>query len=215
MRYQRSFPIPPKTTLCGLLGAAIGYDEDRVSRLLIDTTVGVVENEREGIAKDLWRITKLKPGLSAETAVLIKEYFVHPRYIVYFAHKDKDDLEKWKNSFESPHYPLTLGSSDDLCIVKDPELIDLIPCNKPVVFRNTILPFNYKLRKTKIAKVEMRKGIKIEMPQVFSLPTKFEIKNNVRVGVDPLEFTYVSTPGLELFDFEGAWLDGIRSFFMF
>lgn len=214
MRYQRSYPLPPKTVFCGLLGAALGYSESEALGLLQNTT-GILEEGREGVARDLWRITKLKTGLEAESAVILKEYLVHPRYSVYYGAGSEETLMSWKASFTRPSFPLSLGSSDDLCLVKDASLVELHPCQKGAVFRNTILPFNYKKQKTKLAKIKIEKGTKIEMPQVFSGATAFENDGKVRKGINMTEFTYVPATGLEVSDVHGAWTDANRSFFMF
>jgi hypothetical protein len=215
MRYQRSFPLPPKTVLSGLLGAALGYNESEVAELAPNILSGIVEVGREGIAKDLWRITKVKPGLEPETAVLIKEYLVHPKYLVYYSTSNERLLQSWKDSLTDPAFPLTLGSSDDMCIVRAAEIVDLQNANAGTIFKSTILPFNYKKRKTRLATGTIKSGTKLEMPQIFSAPMSFQIDGGVRKGKDQLEFTYVSTTPLELDDVQGAWSDGVRSFFMF
>lgn len=193
----------------------MGYDESATQKLIANVRVGVVEEEREGVARDLWRITKLKPSLKPESAVLIKEYFVHPRYYLYYETRSEETLLQWKSSFEAPFFALSLGSSDDLCLARKASVVELQQCRAGAEFKNTILPFSYRKRRTKLARVELERKMKIRMPQVFSAPTLFENNGGVRKGVNPQNFTYVSEPGLQIFDVQGAWTDGERSFFMF
>jgi CRISPR-associated protein Cas5t len=215
IRYQRSLPLPPKTALCGLLGAALGYDEMKTSELTHRVLVGIIEESKEGTARDLWRISKFMPGAPPEPAVLIREYHVHPRYWAYYSAPDIESLQLWKDSFDNPFFPISLGASDDLCVVKHADLVELLKCRSESVFKNTFLPFNYRKRDMKIAKIGMRRGERIDMPQVFPIPTEFEWTDGTRNGINVKSFTYVPSIGVIFSDVQGAWSDGERSFFMF
>ena len=215
MRYQRTLPLPPKTTLSGLLCAALGLDASEANELTSKLKIGIVEIQREGIARDLWRITKLKQGAGAEFQVLVRERIVHPLYVVYFSGYDESCLESWKTALQNPKFALTLGASDDLCIIRNAQIVNLTACTGTTTFQNTLLPFNYKDKGVKMAKLEIKSGSVIHMPQIFSVPTGFALHGARRTGINIRDFTYVSTPGVEVSNLEGAWSDGGRSFFLF
>ena len=88
--YQRTFPLPPPTTLTGLLGAALGVAPEEADRLDVGVSVYRVrtatdmECQRSGRALDLWKYRKYKNGAFDTSAVLTRELLYRHDYDLYY-----------------------------------------------------------------------------------------------------------------------------------
>lgn len=215
MKYQRTSFYPPKTTLIGLLGAALGLEDKELEELYDSVLVGTVLESLGGTAKDLWRIIKPKSGKDVpESAVITREIMYNPTYWVYFTPQSKYRCEELKEAFYNPVYPLTLGRSDELVLVRENaiEIINLQEAEGDGYYKYTVLPFDYKEEKYEFEKVQPNKPFKI--PQTFKIPTKFEYRKGRRKERDFLTFTHVYDIGLKIAKRKG-WSDGRRNFFLF
>jgi len=214
MKYQRTSFYPPKTTLIGLLGAAIGLEDRKLEELYDAVLVGIVMKSFEGTAKDLWRIIKPKSGKDVESAVITREILYNPIYWSYFAPQSKYNCDELKNAFSNPVYPLTLGRSDELILIRYDaiETINLKEAETDACYKHTVLPFDYKKEEYEFEEVLSDTSFKI--PQTFKIPTKFEYKKRARKEKEPHTFTHVYNLGLKFAKRRG-WSDGERNFFMF
>ena len=116
MTYHRTYPLPPPTTLVGLLGAAAGLSlpdaygwvRDRGLKLGVGGGAG-------GFAKDLWKFQKLelvekeKPPFRD---VLLREWRTDVRLVLAVECPDPADAETVAGWLRHPAYPLTAGPSD-------------------------------------------------------------------------------------------------------
>ncbi|MDI3517721.1 MAG: CRISPR-associated protein Cas5t [Thermotogota bacterium] len=109
---QRTYIFPPKTTVIGMLGAALGYELHETWDFLGNTKIGMVLKRIGGTARDLWKIVKLKTS-ELQKAVVLREFLFDVTYTFYLVDTDMV-LEKLKTSLVTPRYPLTLGNSNDL-----------------------------------------------------------------------------------------------------
>jgi len=211
MRYQTTYFYPPKTTLIGLVGAALGFEDKKLEKVYDKTFVGIILDRLDGQAKDLWRIVKPK-RTEEEKTVVIREMLYNPVYWFYFSFVSKDDLEKLKEAFRDPFYPLTLGRSDELIFIDSLDVVDLRKADKDACYRWTVLPFDYRDKNFKFEGVSFSKPFSV--PQVFKIPTGFEYKKGGRVPKDERFFTHIFDVGLKFEDNVG-WKDSERYFFMF
>jgi hypothetical protein len=221
LQYQRTYMFPPKPTLIGLLGAALGCEDLQLVQLYDTTLMGIVLHSHEGLARDLWGITKLKAGRSAEHAVVVREILHHPTYSIYLAPTTADaapTLEDMKAAFANPAYPLTLGRSDELVVVRTSKIANLESAPRDIYYRNTVLPFDYRKYGHALEKVDTSGGI-AEIPQVFRLPMAYSYDRTRRRKVARYEvFTHVFGTGLTfkgLKESDGGWRDGSNYFFLF
>lgn len=214
MKYQRTSFYPPKTTLIGLLGAAIGLEDRELEELYDPVLVGVIMESFGGTAKDLWRIIKPKSGKDVESAVITREILYNPIYWIYFAPQSKYNCDELKEAFSNPTYPLTLGRSDELVLIRGEaiETINLQEAEKDACYKHTVLPFDYKKEEYEFEEVPSDTSFKI--PQTFKIPTKFEYKKRARKENEPHIFTHVYNLGMK-FTKRRGWSDGERNFFMF
>jgi CRISPR-associated protein Cas5t len=124
--FQPSLPVPPLSTIYGLISAAKG---DLVTPE--DLSVGYIFTHRSK-AVDLETIYELS-GLKGKSNVIKREFLVDPKLYLYV---DDPSYEKY---FKTPHYPLLLGRSTDLVTVSQTKQINLDKMSN-VKLGKTILP---------------------------------------------------------------------------
>lgn len=125
---QPTFPIPPISTIYGLISAAKG---DLITPNQV--SIGYVF-ESAGRGEDLEKIYELEQkGRKAKTNIVRREFLYEPQLYLYIS-----DIS-YKKFFEKPHYPLVLGRSSDLVKV---EGITTLKLDKTTETRlgKTILP---------------------------------------------------------------------------
>ena len=129
--YQPTLPLPPISTIYGLVSAAKGE--------LVgpeDVGVGYVFTS-ESKAVDLETIYELSPGLSAKSNVVRREFLFNPTLWLYI------NDTSYEEYFKVPHYPLLLGRSNDLTMVEDIKKVDLVE-KEGSLLGKTIVPFELK-----------------------------------------------------------------------
>lgn len=127
--FQPTLPLPPLSTLYGLLSAAKGDwvtpDNASIGFLFFNF----------GKAKDLETIYEFdKTHLVAKSNVCLREFLIQPELYIY---TPELNLRKY---MERPHYTLLLGRSTELVTVDKIDEIDLVEVEKNV-FLNTLIPF--------------------------------------------------------------------------
>lgn len=128
--FQPSLPVPPLSTIYGLLSAAKG---EMVTPA--HTQVGFVF-QSYGRATDLEAIYELHDTpLRANTNVVKREVLFEPELYLYVR-----DLS-FVDYFSLPHYPLLLGRSTELAAVICSEVIELVERSN-VRIGGSIFPFN-------------------------------------------------------------------------
>jgi len=219
LQYQRTYLFPPKPTLVGLLGAALGLEDTQLVQLYKDIKTGIVLCGHQGFARDLWGITKLKTGGEAERAVVVREMLHRSRYRIFYAPSKPSGavkLQDMEAAFTDPTYPLTLGRSDELIMVRSHCITDLKPAEKGVYYRCTVLPFDYRKRKHDLEKVATSKDSSLELPQVFTLPSSYSYDKTCKRSVAEYGvFTHVFSTGVSLRDSDEGWCDEDGCFFLY
>jgi len=110
--FQPTLPVPPLSTIYGLLSAAKG---ELVTPK--DLSLGYVFNH-QGKAEDLETIYELS-DLKGKSNVIKREFLFNPELHLYL-----DDL-KYKKYFKHPFYPLLLGRSSDLINITEIKELEL------------------------------------------------------------------------------------------
>jgi CRISPR-associated protein Cas5t len=114
LTYHRTFPLPPYTTLVGVLGAAMGLDLQSAYRFAAAHELQLgVGGRHEGEARDLWKFQKLKDQ-TIERDILLRELLIDMRMALVVACRESDVAESIAAAFQHPAYPLTAGTSDSL-----------------------------------------------------------------------------------------------------
>lgn len=109
---QPTLPMPPLSTIYGLVSAAAG-------RVITpkDTFVGYTFRSR-GQSEDLEKIVEIEPGVGGKWNVI-------RRQILCDAHLELYLEPQMGESFRRPYYPLLLGRSSDLASVDSIDEVDL------------------------------------------------------------------------------------------
>lgn len=126
--YHKSLPLPPKTTIAGMLGGALGLSPEEVNEnwlLNKRLQIGII-GKSNGQVKDLWRIRKYK-GKSANftTSPLVREIHYDNQYTLYFQCSEDNDFEIIQSALTNPKWALSLGREDELIKILSVELVDL------------------------------------------------------------------------------------------
>ncbi len=127
---QPSLPVPPLSTIFGLLSAARGWPVTPSH-----VSVGYVFFT-SGRATDLETIYELSSTpLRAKSNVVKRGLLYKPELYLYL-----DDLS-FEEALRSPAYPLLLGRSSDLALVAELEQVTLKRPGGPIPVGHTLLPF--------------------------------------------------------------------------
>jgi CRISPR-associated protein Cas5t len=204
--FHQTLPLPPKTAIIGMIGAALGKRLDDAHEFVEQNNILVsVYGTHEGIMKDLWNYRKLTGKEKKFTpediknrmqySILIREYLYSNDFIFFFASENPGPLRELQKFFRCPVYALTAGNSDDLLKICNITEIREIKSEKIIRFENTVIPGDlsksYKhgidLKQTPITQT-------LFTPQVFLLPTKFEFHGDERRVIKRKPFTFISTP---------------------
>lgn len=193
--FQQTLPLPPITTLIGLVGAALGLSFEDAMRFREENglSLGVI-GRHQGEIRDLWKYHKIKTE-EVISDVLLREYLVDFKMKLSVGVKDVEIASRVRDSFLNPYYALTLGNSDDLLKICKVGQIEEIEDSLSSEFQNTVLPGDHTgvyepmldLENTPITET-------VRAPQVFLLPTAFRFKGNERRVSQREHFTFVGSP---------------------
>ncbi len=114
LTYHRTLPLPPYTTLVGMLGAVFGFDLPSAYRFVDDRKLRLgVGGWHEGHARDLWKFQKLGDN-EVKGDVLLREYWIDVRLVLVVETPNLPTAELVAEAFRHPAFPLTGGTSDAL-----------------------------------------------------------------------------------------------------
>lgn len=194
--YQKSYLFPPKTTVCGMIGAALGYSAHEVNDILLNKIgVGIYLQSIDGETRDLWKYRKIKARSDTDktdevtiidktqyfSSILVREWLFMPRYVLYIS-SERSFLEKIKNVLEHPVYALSLGREDELIKIRDIRWVTLT-YQENLFYSNTVLPFNIFTEGYDIDISSFVPGQKIIPPSVEKVPVKFKYDHETREAV--------------------------------
>ena len=187
--YHRTFPLPPPTTIYGLIGAALGLSDREMwdkNSILAEINISVLSSNKAGFAKDMWSIKKIKNNRIAETSPYFRELLFYPEFLLIFGGKE-EILSKLEYGFENPEYALSLGREDELIRIEKMKR-EKIEGGKPVFF-GTVLPLD--LRKAKYKPV-LEEGITMDPPVMDSIPLDFKVdKKGARAPGEKRVYSFI------------------------
>ena len=168
-----TLPLPPKTTLIGLLGAALGY-EFNDSRLLelYNIKVGVIGTSKSDVY-DLMRVFKVK-GADSDWSLLQRQLNWENEYRLYYEAEDRN--EEFAEALRCPVFAPTLGLADELVNIKEVKVIEVEEVKKgnKATFTNTLLPFHLDPLTTDVSWPDGDNDIIVPLTP-YRLPIKFEL----------------------------------------
>lgn len=195
--YQKSYLFPPKTTICGMVGSALGYSAGEVNEKLLDTLgIGIYLKKFEGETRDLWKYKKIKARTDTDKtedtvvidgtqyfgAILMREWLFIPRYVIYISSSETSMLKDIRMALEHPVYALSLGREDELIKIISIQLIKLTYQDN-LHYTNTVLPFNIFTEGYEIDISSLVPGQRIIPPSIEKIPTKFRYDGEIREAV--------------------------------
>ncbi len=173
LTYHRSLPLPPYTTLVGMLGAAMGLGLPEAYQLVVERALRLgVGGWCEGQARDLWKFQKLKDK-EVETDVLLREMGIDARLALVVEAADPATARDVAEAFASPAFPLTAGPSDALLKVVAVQVVPGEPVEKRTVAYTQVfreIHPRYELHGT-WADLPIHRAIRA--PSIERLPTGF------------------------------------------
>jgi CRISPR-associated protein Cas5t/CRISPR-associated protein Cas5h len=149
IRYHRTLQLPPRTTLLGFAGAALGLGERELyiqwnngpplsDRLQMATKL----NEIGGYIQDYWTIVKFVDRKEPFRAIQVREQLFRPSYTMYFASADEELVKYIKKGIVDPRYPLSLGRDDELVRVIAADMCVLRSLKPPFMLSNILMPLD-------------------------------------------------------------------------
>lgn len=205
--YHKTLPLPPKTTIAGLIGSALGVSPVEVNEewLLKDRFKMGIIGTSNGQTNDLWQIRKYeskqikafqtgKETTPYKTAVIVRELLFQSQITLYLTFTNESDFNTVRNAFLSPKWALSLGREDELIKIESIENIELPLVNnhhrlKETVIMGDLVELDYRLQ----LNANLSDNLLKAAPKTVSLPVSFVTQKDseVRQGNDFRKFTYV------------------------
>jgi len=217
-KFQRTFPLPPLTTVKGFLGAALGLPPEVAIGL--DVRAAVTAHHRQarstadapGKATDLWKYDKYKSGQFDTKATVRRDLLYRRDFCLYLLPgTDGPTLEGLAEAVRNPKWALSLGRDDELVRVISVDIPELQE-REVNQFVDMLLPFDFREHSGRPSPGALNSFLSggtrmLEPPLVISLPTGFAYdKKGVReiTGLQP--FTFVGAMPIVLpKPVGGAW----------
>lgn len=206
--YHKTLPLPPKTTIAGMIGGALGISPKEVNDewLKKDRFKMSVVGKSNGKAGDLWQIRKYElKQISAynkgtetapyKTAVIVRELLYASDYLIYLCFENWKDKNLVLHALNNPKWALSLGREDEVIRISEVKAIELDE-QSDLNYCNTILPFDINTEGYSISLNELSAGnILDEAPKIVKLPITFNHKANsqVREADNFQHFSFIST----------------------
>lgn len=128
--YHKSFLVPPKTTVIGML-CNISLKSQKKFFEILDKElieISVIINSIEGKSKDLWRYKTLKSpdkGKRKDFSVVRRDKLFLPSYTIYLKIENEVLYQEILESLKEPKNTPSLGLDDELIIIEDIAEIEL------------------------------------------------------------------------------------------
>jgi hypothetical protein len=185
-------PLPPKTTVAGMIGSALGISPERVNNEWLQNNrfqMGIV-GKNNGKANDLWQIRKYnskqieaynkgKETTPYKTAVIVRELLYASEFTLYLHFGKEEDSDLILNKIQNPEWALSLGREDELVLIQEIKLLDLEE-KSDISFSNTVIPVDFTKSPYDIdLKMEnLSINLMNEAPRVVKLPVSFSYDEN-------------------------------------
>lgn len=196
--FHQTLPLPPRTTVVGLLGAAIGLQfMDAMAWAERNQILIGVWGTANGFMRDLWSFDKIKieKGKVAKIKdVLTRESHAGFSLVLALGSPQRDALGQTRRALQRPVYALTLGNSDDLLKVQRvTEIVEVTerPCES---FEHVWLPGDVlESCQSDIDLAALNPLETVVAPRVFLLPDAFEAEATKRNVVTRRYFTHIGS----------------------
>ncbi len=203
MTVHDTLTLPPKTTIIGMLGAALGYSrtDQNLIALYNDTYIGVLgfSNARY---YDLMSIYKLKSEV--QKGQLQRQINYGNSYTIYI--ENSKNLDEIYEALKNPVYALSLGKSHEIIDISEISRIEKDTIESDyVIVSNTIVPFE-----VNDFDIDEVNGGTVAPLVSRQMPLSFAIKNGYREPENFCKVTEVMNLKLKIkrFGYEAIYDDG-------
>ena len=196
MTFHRTYPLPPYTSVVGMLGAALGIELAEAFAFVKDNSVQLgVGGWSSGTMKDLWKIQKLGEKAEVGSAILLREHCVDVRLVLLFATDDRSTLKRIQQAFDCPQFPLTAGQSDSLLRVTATHTVEQTTVESKTVHSALLYGELTPEYRTAVDLASAPLTHTIRAPVVERIPTAFSFdEQGNRVLAGRALVTYVADP---------------------
>lgn len=192
--FHKTLPLPPRTTLVGILGAALGLTAESAQNWVEAHQIQMgVAGRHGGQMKDLWKYRKIKTA-EVISDVLLREHIIDLSMTLVFASEDLSMVEEIVNRFGNPVYALTAGPSDSLLKVRDIVLNASVSPIQTKVFQFCVIPGDITGAGRYRPDPAVLRGPIIESvraPWVAHLPIRFDYKGGRREVAERGPFSFI------------------------
>ena len=196
--YHKTLPLPPVTTVIGIVGAALGknYEEAQKYFEISEFEIGIY-GKSQGFMRDLWKAKKWKGSKpkKSERTIIQREYHFDNHFVFVFGNTE-NVINELKNGFEETVFALTIGNSDSLLKIVSLEILGIENKCKTLKLEHCILFGNY-LNSLELD-LEMNKKYvftPMNSPVCYNLPNSFIFSDNdIRKIKEKKEFTFIGNP---------------------
>lgn len=186
MTFHRTYPLPPYTSVVGMLGAAMGLELSDAFTFVKEKAVQLgVGGWSSGLMKDLWKIQKLGEKAEVGSAILLREHCVDVRLVLLFAAENLSTLQRIQEGFDCPAFPLTAGQSDSLLRIAATKIVDQATVESETVHSALLYGELTPEYRTAVDLATVPLAHTIRAPVVERIPTSFsfdEIGNRLLAG---------------------------------
>jgi CRISPR-associated protein Cas5t len=196
MTFHRTYPLPPYTSVVGMLGAAIGLELSAAFKFVKEHAVQLgVGGWSSGLMKDLWKIQKFGEKAEVGSAILLREHCVDVRLVLLFAAEDLTALQHLQAGFDCPAFPLTAGQSDSLLRVTATQIVNQTPIQSETVHSAMLYGELTPKYRTAVDLTTIPLAHTIRAPVVERIPTSFSFdEKNHRLLAGRALVTFVADP---------------------
>lgn len=204
--FHQTLPLPPKTMIIGMVGAALGLPLQKSYKFAAEHGLLVgVRGSHNGVMRDLWNYRKVTGKEKNYTpqdirnrmhySILIREYLTDCDFTFYFGAESAETLETVRESMKAPVFALTAGNSDDLLKITTVSPITAMNAESLKQFDHTVLPGDVSAECTPAIDFRQLPVTQtVDTPQVFLLPTEFAFEGEQRIVVQRKLFTFLGSP---------------------
>lgn len=207
--YQKTYPLPPISTIAGIAGAACGLEFSQAWRYLKENNIYLgVTGICRGTGIDLWRYNKIAVPKSKEEKegakklslakilrndILNREFLYDTKFSLYYAAQNRDFVCRLAEAFKDPGYAISLGNSDDIAMVRSISEVCDVTATATVSLKNTAVAgeiskdvgFDWdSLQKTSVSQT-------LRAPMISKLIVDFEFKDTERKPINYQPFTFL------------------------
>ncbi len=220
--FHQTLPLPPKTTVIGMVGAALGLPLREAHAFAAEhgLLVGVYGSHR-GLMRDLWNYRKVTGKEKKYTqedllsrrhySILIREYLTDCDFTFFLGAESEEPLKMIRKAMQAPVYALTAGNSDDLLKITAVSPIAKVRAEPLTRFEHTILLGDVSVECTPAVDFRQLPVTQtVDTPQVFLLPTEFAFEGELRTVIKRSSFTFVGSPVNLRTPVPGYVIDGKR-----